>query len=153
MARMQVAPAPQPPSPTSSAASAVVSSPSSPESPETMQQEGRRTEEQKRKEEAAAGTGEGGDKGGQAEASAEGAEGQRAEQGEQVVVRRRADPFNLAESNRLGGSVVHDILVVSEDEGEEARRMAVEGSPGPQCAGDCHEVHPSGGAEQGGGLQ
>ena len=75
-----------------------------------MQQGGRRTEELKRKHDAAAGTGEGGDKGGQAEASgegakvvAEGAEGQGEERGEQAVARQRADPFNLAESDGLGG--------------------------------------------------
>ena len=61
---------------------------------------------------------------------AAGAEGQGEERGEQAVVRRRADPFNLAESDRLHGSVVEDILVVSEDEGEEARKMALEGGPG-----------------------
>ena len=137
MARMQAASAPQPPSPTFSVASAQVSSPSSPESQETVQQEGRRTEEPKRKDEAVAGTGEGEGKGGQAEASggrtevvAAGAEGQGAERGKQAVVRRRVDPFNLAESDRLGGSVVDNILVVSEDEGEEARGMAVEGDTG-----------------------
>ena len=141
VARMQAASAPQPPSPTSSATSAGLPSPSSPESPDTVQHEGRRTEEQKRKDEAAAGTGEGEDKGGQAEASrgrtevvAAEAEGQGEEQGQQAVVRRRADPFNLAESDRKGGSVVNDILVVSEDEGEEARRMAVEGGPGQLAA-------------------
>ena len=58
-----------------------------------------------------------------------GAEGQGEERGEQAVARRRADPFNPAESDRLDGSVVDDILVVSEDEGEEARRMAVEVGP------------------------
>ena len=141
VARMQAAPAPQPPSPTSSVASTEVSSLSSPESPETVQQEGRRTEEQKRKDEAAAGTGEGGDKGGQAEANgqrtgvvAAGAEGQGEERGEQAVARRRADPFNLAKSDRLDGLVVDNILVVSEDEGEEARRMAVKGGPGQPAA-------------------
>ena len=65
---------------------------------------------------------------------AAGAEGQGEKQGEQAEARRRADPFNLAESDRLGGSVVDDILVVSEDEGEEARRMAIEGGPGQQAA-------------------
>ena len=141
VARMQAASAPQPPSPTSSAPSAEVSSPSSPETPETVQQEGRRTGEQKRKDEAAAWTGEGEDKGGQAEASggrtevvAAGAEGHGEERGQQAVVRRRADPFRLAESDRLGGSVVDHILVVSEDEGEEARRTAVEGGPGQPAA-------------------
>ena len=141
LARMQADSAPQPPSPTSSAASAEVSSPSYPESLETVQREGPRTEEQQRKQEAAAGTGEGGNKGGQAEASggrtevvgAE-AEGQGEEQGQQAVVRRRAEPFKVAEmagGNVVqGGSVVDRILVMSEDEGEEARRMAVEGGPG-----------------------
>ena len=141
VARMQAAPAPQPPSPTSLAASAEVSSPSSLKTPETVQQEGRQTEGQKGKDEAAAGTGEGEDKGGQAEASggrtevvAAGAEGQGEERREQAVARRRADPFNLAESDRLDGSVVEHILVVSENEGEEARRMAVEGGPGQRGA-------------------
>ena len=78
------------------------------------------------------------------------AERQGKEQGQQAVVRRRAVPFNLAELMAggdvgQGGSVVDDILVVSEDEGEEARRMAVEGGPGqpaaPEASG-CHEVHP-----------
>ena len=102
-----------------------------------MQQEGQRTEEQKRKDEAAAGAGEGEGKGGQAEASGEGtevfaagAEGQGEERGEQAVARRRVDPFNLAESDRLDESVADNILLVSEDEGEEARSMAVEGGPG-----------------------
>ena len=58
---------------------------------------------------------------------AAGADGQGEERGELAVARQRADPFNLAESDRLGGSVVDVILVTSEDEGEEARRMAVEG--------------------------
>ena len=49
-------------------------------------------------------------------------------------MRRRADQFNLAESDRQGGSVVDDILVVSEDEGEAARRMAVEGGAGQPAA-------------------
>ena len=141
VARMQAAPAPQPPSPTPSVASAVVLSPSSLESPETVQQEARRTGEQKRKGEAAAGTGEGGDNGGQAVTSGDGAEviaagadGQGEERGEQAVARRRADPLNLAESDRLGGLVVGDILVVSEDEEEEARRMPLEGGQGQPTA-------------------
>ena len=115
VARMQADSAPQPPSATSSATSTEVSSPSSLESPETVQQEGRQTEEQQRKDEAAAGTGEGEDKGGQGEASggrtevvASEAEGQGEEKGKQAVVRRRADPFNLAESDRQGGWVVND---------------------------------------------
>ena len=106
-----------------------------------MQQEGRRTEGQEGKGEAAAGTGEGGDKGGQVVASGEGAEvaatgagGKGEERGEHAAARPRVDPFNLAESDRLGGSVVADILVVSEGEGEEARRMAVEGGQGQPMA-------------------
>ena len=59
-----------------------------------------------------------------AEVAAAGAGGKGEERGEHAAARPRADPFNLAESNRLGGSVVADILVVSEDEGEETRRMA-----------------------------
>ena len=67
------------------------------------------------------------------------AEGQGEEQGQQAVVRRRADPFIIAELMAggdvgRGESVVDDILVVSEDEGEEARRMAVEGGPGQPTA-------------------
>ena len=62
------------------------------------------------------------------------AEGQGEEGGEQAVVRRRADPFNLAESDRQGGSVVDDIFVVSENKGEEARRVALEGGPGQPAA-------------------
>ena len=138
---MQAAPAPQLPSPTHSAASAVVSSPLSAESPETVQQEGRRTEEQKRKGKAAAGTGDGENKGGQAAASGEGAQvaaaganGKGEERGGQAAARPRADPFSLAESDRLGRSVFANILVVSEDEGEEARRMAVEGGKGQLTA-------------------
>ena len=54
-----------------------------------------------------------------------------------------------------GESVVDDILLVSEGEGEGARMMAVEGgaerSTAAQCAGGCQEVHPPGGAEEGGG--
>ena len=67
------------------------------------------------------------------------AEGQGEEQGQQAVVRRRADPFNLAQLMACGdvgqgGSVVDDILVLSEDGGEEARGMAVEGVPGQPTA-------------------
>ena len=146
MARMQADSAPQPPSPTFSAASTEVSSASSPQSLETVQREGPRKVGQQRKEEAAAGTGEGGDKGGQAEASggrtevfAAESEGQGEVQGQQAVVRRRADPFNIAElmpgrDIGRGESVVDDISVVSEDEGQKARRMAVEGGPGQPTA-------------------
>ena len=130
LARMQAVPPPQPPSTTHSASSALVSSPASPESLETVQREGRQTQGQEQKGEASAGTGEGGDKGGQAVASGEGAEvaaarpGRKGEErGEHAAARPWAEPFNLAESNRLGGSV----LVVSEDGEEEARMMAVKG--------------------------
>ena len=40
------------------------------------------------------------------------------ERGEHAVARPRADPFNLAESDRLGGLVVANILLVLENEGE-----------------------------------
>ena len=63
-------------------------------------------------------------KGGQAAARGEGTEteaaeagGKGGERGEPEAVRPRADPFNLAESDRLGGSMVADILVVSQEEG------------------------------------
>ena len=54
-------------------------------------------------------------------------------------MRRRGALLNLAEVMAggyvgHGRSVVDDILVVSEDEGEEARRMAVEGGPGQLAA-------------------
>ena len=134
LARMQAVPALQPPSPMHSATFAVVSAPSFSESPQPVQQEGRCTEEQKRKGEAAAETGEGGDKGGQAVASGEeaevaaaGAERKGEERGEHAATRTRADPFHMAEGDTLGGSVVDNILVVSEDEGEGAGRMAVGG--------------------------
>ena len=142
VARMQADAAPQPPSLASSATSAEVSSPSSPESPETVRREGRRAAGRQRGEGAAAGTGEGGDKGGQAEASGGRTEGLVAEtegkgegQRQQAVERWGADPFNISymmegvDAGR-GESIVDDILVVSEDEGEGARRMAVEGGRG-----------------------
>ena len=146
VARMQADAAPQPPSPASSATSAEVSSPSCPESPEMVRREGPRATGRQRGEGAAAGTGEGGDRGGQAEAGggraeevAAEAEGQGEGQGRRAVVRRRADPFNIADV--MAGvdmgrreSVVADILEVSEDEGEGARRMAVEGGPGQPSA-------------------
>ena len=110
----------QPPSPTSSASSAVVLSPPSLEGPDTVQREGWRTQRQEQKGEAAAGTGQGGDKGGQAVATGEGAEvaaagagGKGEERGEHAAARSRADPLNLAESDRLGGSVSAYVPVVS----------------------------------------
>ena len=73
---------------------------------------------------------------------AAGAEGQGEERLDQAVARWRGDLFNLAESDRLDGSVVNDILVVSEDEGEEARRMAVEGGQGQPPAGAMKSILP-----------
>ena len=61
---------------------------------------------------------------------AAGAGEQGEERGEQAVARRRAHPFNLAESDRLDGSV----LLVSEAKGDEARRMAVEEGSGQPAA-------------------
>ena len=56
------------------------------------------------------------------------------ERGEPAAARPRADPFNLVETDRLAGSVVADILVVSEREGERTRRMAVAGGHrDPMC--------------------
>ena len=149
VARMQLATARPPPSPASSATSAEVSSPSSPESPETVRREGPRATGRQRGEGAAAGTGEGGDRGGQAEASggraekvAAGAEGQGQGQGQGAAEGPRADPFNIADvmagvdmgRREWRELVVADILEVSEDEGEEAGRMAVEGGPGQPSA-------------------
>ena len=98
------------------------------------------------------GKGEGGDKRGQAEAGrdraegvAAGAEGQGEGQGQRAAEGPRADPFNVADA-RAGmdmrrrewrsrrESVVADILEVSEDEGEGAGRMALEGGPGQPSA-------------------
>ena len=62
--------------------------------------------------------------------AAAGAGGQGEERGEHAAAWPWAEPFNLAESNRLGGLV----LVVSEDEGEEARMMAVKGGQRKQTA-------------------
>ena len=128
--RMQADAALQPPSLASSGTSAEVSLPSSPESQETLRREGPLAAGRHRGEGAATGTGEGGDKGGQAEASGGRTEGLAAEaegkgegQGQRAVRGRRADPFNIAylmAGVDAGGgeSVVDDILVVSEDEGE-----------------------------------
>ena len=91
--------------------------------------------------------GEGKEKGGQAEAGkggaegvAEGAEGQGEGHGERAAERPGADPFNVGdvradvdvrkkEWRSQRESVMADILEVSEDEGEGAGRMAVEGGP------------------------
>ena len=63
-----------------------------------------------------------------AEVAAAGAGGKGEERGEHAAALPRADLFNLADSDMLGGSVVADILVVSENQGEEAGRMAMAGS-------------------------
>ena len=76
---------------------------------------------------------------------AAGAEGQGEGQGQRAAEGPRADPFNIGDV-RAGvdmrrrkwrdqrESVVTDILEVSEDEGEGAGRMAVEGGPGQPSA-------------------
>ena len=98
------------------------------------------------------GKGEGGDKRGEAEAGrgraegvAAGADGQGEGQGQRAAEGPRADPFNVVDV-RAGmdmrrrewrsqrESVVAGILEVSEDEGEGAGRMAVEGGPGQPSA-------------------
>ena len=152
VARMQAGAAPQPPSPASSATSADVLSPSSPESPETVRRQGPGATGRQWGEGAVVGKGEGGDKRGQAEAGrgraegvAAGAEGQGEVQGQKAAEGPGADPFNVVDV-RAGmdmrsrewrsqrESVVADILEVSEDEGEGAARMAVEGGPGQPSA-------------------
>ena len=60
-------------------------------------------------------------------------------QGQRAMVRRRADLLNIADvmagvDVRSGESVVDNILLVSEDEGEGAGRMAVEGGSGQPTA-------------------
>ena len=149
---MQAGAGQQPPSPASWATSADVSSPSSPESPETVRREGPGAPGRQRGEGAVVGKGEGGDKEGQAEAGrdraegvAAGAEGQGEGQGQRAAGGPRADPFNVADV-RAGmamrrrewrsrrESVVANIPEVSEDEGEAAGSMAVEGGPGQLSA-------------------
>ena len=152
VARMQAGAAPRPPSPVSSTTSADVSSHSSPESPETVRREGPGATGRQRGEGAVVGKGEGGDKRGQAEAGkggaegvAAGAEGQGEGQGQGAAKGPRADPFNVVdvgtgmdmrrrEWRSQRESVVADILEVSEDEGEGAGRMAMEGGPGQPSA-------------------
>ena len=152
VARMQAGAAPRPPSPASSATSADVSSPSSPESPEKVREEGPGATGRQRGEGAVVGKGEGEDKGGQAEAGrggaegvAAGAEGQGEGQGQRAAEGPGADPFNVVdvgagmdmrrrEWRSQRESVIANILEVSEDEGEGAGRMAVEGGPGQQSA-------------------
>ena len=98
------------------------------------------------------GKGEGGDKRGQAEAGrgraegvAAGAEGQGEGQGQRAAEGPRADPFNVVDvragmdmRRREWGSqresVVADILEVSEDEGEGAGWLVVDGGPGQLSA-------------------
>ena len=96
--------------------------------------------------------GEGKEKGGQAEAGkggaggvAAGAEGQGEGQGQRAAEGPGVDPFSVGdvradvEVRRREGrsqreSVIADILEVSEDEGEGAGRMVVEGGPGQPSA-------------------
>ena len=98
------------------------------------------------------GKGEGEGKGEQAEARkggaegvAAGAEGQGEGQGQRAAEGPGADPFNVVdvradvdvrrkEWRSQRESVIADILEVSEDEGEGAGRMAVEGGPGQPSA-------------------
>ena len=87
----------------------------------------------------------GGGREGQGRGLAAGAEGQGEGQGQRAAEGPRADPFNVADV-RAGMDmrrrewrsqrelVVPDILGVSEDEGEGAGRMAVEGGPGQPSA-------------------
>ena len=98
------------------------------------------------------GKGQGKEKGGQAQAGkgaaegvAAGAEGQGEGQGQRAAEGPGADPFNVVDV-RAGVDVrrkewrsqrelvIADILEVSEDEGEGAGRMAVEGGPGQPSA-------------------
>ena len=152
VARMQAGAAPRPPSPLSSATSADVLSPSFPESPETVREEGPGAAGRQRGGGALVGKGEGRKQGGQAEAGkgraqgvAAGAEGQGEGQGQRAVEGPGADPFNVVDL-RAGKdmrrrewrsqreSVIANILEVSEDEGEGAGRMTVEGGPGQPSA-------------------
>ena len=76
---------------------------------------------------------------------AEEAEGKGEGQGQRAVGRRRADPFNIADvlagvDAGRGQSVVDDIVVLSEDEGQGARKMAVEGGPGQPTAPNVPEA-------------
>ena len=94
------------------------------------------------------GKGEGKEKGGQAEAGkggaegvAAGAEGQGKGQGQRAAEGPGVDPFSFGdvradvdvrrkERRSQRESVIANILEVSQDEGEGAGRMAVEGGPG-----------------------
>ena len=152
VAGMQAGAAPGPSSPVSSATSADVSSPSSLESPETVRREGPAATGRQRGAGAEVGKGEGGDNRGQAEAGRGGAAGvvagaeRKGEgQGQRVAEGPRVDPFNVVDVRAGMGmrrrewrsqreSVVADTLEVSEDEGEGAGRMAVEGGAGQPSA-------------------
>ena len=68
------------------------------------------------------------------------ADGKGEERGELAAAQPRADPFNPAESYRLSGSVVANILVVSKDEAEEARGMAVEGGQRQPTHPKCRQL-------------
>ena len=85
---------------------------------------------------------------------AAGTGGKGGERGAPEAAGSRADPFNPAESDRLGALVVADILEVLQEAGEKARRMVPASGPeaacSARCAGSCHEVNPPGSAEEGG---
>ena len=93
------------------------------------------------------GKGEGKEKGGQAEAGRGGAEGvaagaggQGEGQGQRAAGGPGVDPFSVGDVRadvdvrRREGRSQRDILEVSEDEGEGAGRMAVDGGPGQPSA-------------------
>ena len=152
VARMQAGAAPRPPSPASSATSAGMSSPSSLESPETVREEGPGATGRRRGEGAVVGKGEGKEKGGQAETGkggeegmAAGAEGQGEGKGQRAAEGPGLEPFSVGdvradvkvrrrEGRSQRDSIIAGILEVSEDEGEGAGRMAVEGGPGQPSA-------------------
>ena len=131
---MQTAPPPPPPSLTLSVSSVVQSSAPTPDTPATLQPAGKGAAEQGQEGAVPAGTGEGEARGGQEEAGvgtatveAAGAGGKRGGRGGPMAAGRRLVPFNPAESDRPGTSVVADILEVTEEEGEGGGRMVVAG--------------------------
>ena len=67
---------------------------------------------------------------GHAAVEAEGPGGKEGERREPEAADPRADPFKLANCDRASASVIADILEVSEEEGEQAGRMAVRGVRG-----------------------
>ena len=67
---------------------------------------------------------------GQAAVEAEGPGGKEGERREPEAADPRADPFKPADCNRASASVIADILEVSQEEGEQAGRMAVRGVRG-----------------------